>query len=415
MKKVVIAGAGAAGMMAAGLAARAGCDITLVEKNEKPGRKLMITGKGRCNVTNNCDIDEFLANVPVHPKFLYSALHRFGPSNTIRFFEDLGIPLKTERGKRVFPQSDHAADIVDALRRYAAQGGARLLHGSARALHIDESNGIRQVRGLLLEDGRELPADAVLLCTGGKSYPLTGSTGDGYRIAEQAGHHIMPVKPSLVPIETAENWPAELQGLSLKNIRLSVTEGKKQPPIFDEIGEMLFTHFGISGPLVLSASSHIRSLGKKSYTIRLDLKPGLTPQQLDLRLQRDFVKYSNHDFINSLGDLLPRKLIPVIVRLSDIPPDCKVHQITREMRTALVDLIKRLEMTPKAFRPIAEAIITSGGVDIKEVDPSTMQSKLVRGLYFAGEILDVDAHTGGFNLQIAFSTGYAAGISISLE
>ena len=405
---VIVIGGGAAGLMTAGTAALMGSRVLVVEKNERPARKVLITGKGRCNVTNNCTADEFLQHIPQNPRFLYSALSQFSPEDTMAFFEDRGVPLKTERGNRVFPCSDKAADIADALVRYAKESGAHILTGTVRSLVLKDG----EVAGATLADGRELYAPAVVIATGGLSYPKTGSTGDGYRLAAQAGHGIVPPGASLVPIETQEPWCRDLMGLSLRNVTLSAYKQRQDAPVYKELGEMLFTHFGVSGPLVLSASAHIRELGKRSYTLSIDLKPGLSPEQLDARLLRDFAKYQNRDFINSLGDLLPRKLIPVIVSLSGIPYEQKVHQITRPMREKLVSLIKGLPLTVKGFRPVEEAIVTTGGVKVSEVNPKTMESKLTKGLYFAGEVLDVDGYTGGFNLQIAFSTGYAAGMHI---
>lgn len=407
--RLLVVGAGAAGMMAAGVAARRGLCVTLVDKNERPGRKLMITGKGRCNVTNNCGgVQAFLANVPRGGRFLYGALTRFGPDDTMAFFEALGVPLKTERGMRVFPQSDRAVDIVDALARYVREGGCRTVHGIAETLLLE--NGC--AAGIRLTDGRELRADAVLLCTGGKSYPLTGSTGDGYRLAQRAGHTVTPLSPSLVPIVTEEDWPRELMGLSLKNVELTALDTREERVLHRDLGEMLFTHFGVSGPLVLSASAHIRAPEPGRYRLSIDLKPGLSPEQLDARLLRDFAQNENRDFANALGALLPHKLIPVAVALSGIPPQTKVNQITREMRMRFAALLKHMELTVRGFRPIEEAIVTSGGVATDEISPKTMESKLVPGLYFAGELLDCDAYTGGFNLQIAFSTGHAAGEAV---
>ncbi|MDR3644165.1 MAG: NAD(P)/FAD-dependent oxidoreductase [Clostridia bacterium] len=410
MKDVIVVGAGAAGTISAGFAARRGFDVTLVERNERPCRKVMITGKGRCNLTNNCGLAEFLENVPRNARFLYSAVTAFGPSQTMDFFEKLGVPLKTERGRRVFPQSDRAADIAEALAAFARVDGCRLTHGRVTALLTDGG----RVRGVRLEGGRELTADAVIVCTGGKSYPLTGSTGDGYALAESVGHTIIPPAPSLVPIETQEPWVKELQGLSLRNAGLEVINNQTGKTVYSELGELLFTHFGVSGPLVLSASAHMRE-GPEGrwpagrYTLRIDLKPGLDLQKLDARLQRDFSQSLNRDFRNSLGGLLPAKLIPVAVRLSGIPPELKVNQVTKEQRQAFALLIKGLALTCVRPRPVEEAVVTSGGVKTGEINPKTMESKLVGGLYFAGEMIDCDAYTGGYNLQIAFSTGFAAG------
>jgi predicted Rossmann fold flavoprotein len=406
MGKIAVVGAGAAGMTAAGFAARRGFAVSLIERNERPGRKLMITGKGRCNVTNDCEIDEFMSNVPEGGRFLYSSLSAFGPWETMAFFEGLGVPLKVERGKRVFPVSDRASDIVDALAGFVKEAGCVRITG--RAAGLVTQNG--RVTGVRLEDGKIVAADAVIICTGGLSYPLTGSTGDGYALAKGAGHTVEPLRPSLVPLETVESWPASLQGLTLKNVTLRVGDKKRGgAAVYEELGEMLFTHFGVTGPLVLSASAHMRQMEPGRYRCGIDLKPGLNEAQLDARLQRDFLKFSNHDFINALGDLLPSKLIPVMVSLTGIDPHLKANQLTKEMRRGLTALFKNISFDIRGFRPIEEAVVTSGGVKTGEVNPKTMESKLIKNLHFAGEILDVDAYTGGFNLQIAFSTGYAAG------
>ena len=408
MKRIVIIGGGAAGIAAAISASEKynkNSGITLIEKNERPARKVMITGKGRCNVTNNCNVDTLIANVPKNGKFLYSAFSGFTPKDVISFFETAGVPLKTERGNRVFPVSDKAVDIVDALVKTAKSGGTKFIN--ATAAEILAENG--SVVGVKLTDGRVISADSVILATGGMSYPLTGSTGDGYKMAQKLGHTVTELKPSLVPLCIHEGFCTKIAGLSLKNVTLSIFETGKKKPLFSEMGEMLFTHFGISGPLVLSASSHIRYMGKKEYTAFVDLKPALSIEQLDNRILRDFAEEQNKDFANSLSKLLPKSLIPVIIKLSGIKSDKKVNQIEREERLGLCKLIKALPLHITGFRPIEEAIITSGGISVKEIDPKTMGSKLVSGLFFAGEIIDVDAYTGGFNLQIAFSTGFAAG------
>ena len=408
-KRILIIGGGAAGLQAACAAAfqyrEGGAAISLLEKNEKCGRKLMITGKGRCNVTNHCDLDTLIAHVPKNGKFLYSAFRNFLPRDTMAFFETLGVPLKIERGNRVFPVSDKAADIVDALVNAVRAHRVALLHGIAR--EIVAENG--QVTGATLEDGRFLPADAVILATGGCSYPATGSTGDGFRMAAALGHTVSPLRPSLVPLTVHEGFCSRLAGLSLKNVTLSVFEEGKKKPLFEELGEMLFTHFGISGPLVLSASAHIRKMENRAYTALIDLKPGLTAEQLDRRILRDFEEEKNKDMLNALDKLLPKSLIPVILSLAEIEPHEKVNQVSKEERARLICRIKAMPLHITGFRPIDEAIVTSGGVSVKEIDPATMQSKLIKGLYFAGEIIDVDAYTGGFNLQIAFATGFAAG------
>ena len=379
--------------------------ITVIEKNERPARKLMITGKGRCNVTNNCDIDTLIANVPKNGKFLFSAFSGFSSFDTMRLFESLGVPLKTERGNRVFPVSDKAVDIVDALVGAVRKSGVKLVRGVAEKIIVSDG----AVTGVKNENGEIYPADSVILATGGMSYPLTGSTGDGYKMAKELSHTVTELKPSLVPLTVHEGFCSRLAGLSLKNVTLSVFEEGKKKPVFSELGEMLFTHFGISGPLTLSASSHMRKMGKTVYTAYIDLKPALSEQQLDSRILRDFDEEKNKDFANSLDKLLPKSIISVIIALSGIEPSLKVNQISREMRAELCRVIKALPLHITGFRPIEEAIITGGGISVKEINPSTMESKLVKGLYFAGEIIDADAYTGGFNLQIAFSTGFAAG------
>lgn len=408
-KKVIVIGAGASGLMAAGTAAENGHDVVLVERNDKVARKVMITGKGRCNVTNNCTlINDLIANVPTNGRFLYGAFSKFMPIDTMEFFEDMGVELKVERGNRVFPESDKAVEIVDALNTFSADAGVKRIKGRAVAL-ITENGAIK---GVKLEDGEELYADAVIVATGGASYPLTGSTGDGYTFAEQVGHTVTKLKPSLVPLVCHEGFCMDLQGLSLRNVEISVLDTESYKEIFKDFGEMLFTHFGVSGPLVLSASSHMKDIKPRKYEIHIDLKPALSHEQLDKRIQRDFLENSNKNFINALDALLPKKLVPVIVKLSGIKPAVKVNQITKQMRSELVNLLKDLKVTVIGFRPIEEAIVTSGGVSVKEIDPKTMESKLVKGLYFAGEVIDVDAYTGGFNLQIAFSTGRLAGSSV---
>ena len=408
-KQILMIGGGAAGLMAACAAAdydgRDRVQITVLEKNEKCGRKLMITGKGRCNVTNNCDLDTLIANVPRNGKFLYSAFSHFLPQDTMAFFESLGVPLKTERGKRVFPVSDKASDIVDALVKRTKMLGVRTLHATAEQIVVQDG----QVSGVRLADGSVLPADCVILATGGLSYPLTGSTGDGYRMAAELGHTVTAPKPSLVPLVAHEGFCSRLAGLSLKNVTLSVFREGRKKPVFQEQGELLFTHTGLSGPLTLSASAQMREMGKKTYTAVIDLKPALSVEQLDRRVLRDFEEEKNKDLINALEHLLPKSLIPVIIGLAGMDPHRKVNQISRRERQALEEQIKGLTLHITGFAPMEEAIITSGGVSVKEVDPATMESKLVKGLYFAGEILDVDAYTGGFNLQIAFSTAFAAG------
>lgn len=406
--KVVVIGGGAAGLMAASAAAEKGHSVTVVERNSRPARKILVTGKGRCNLTNNCSVDTLMANIPQNGRFLYSAFNAFNTADTISYFEGLGVPLKTERGNRVFPVSDKAMDIADALVKGARKNGASFTTG--RAEEIIEENGC--VTGVKLEDGEIIEADRVILATGGLSYPGTGSTGDGYKIAQKLGHTVTPLRPSLVPICIKEGFAAKMMGLSLKNVTLTVYEKGKKKPVFSEMGEMLFTHFGISGPIALSASAHIRNIGRAEYECMLDLKPALTNEQLDKRLCRDFAENSNKNFRNSLDALLPQKMIPIIVGLSSIPAETKVNQISKAQRSELVELLKNLKMTVTSMRPVEEAIITSGGISIKEINSATMESKIVSGLFFAGEIIDVDAYTGGFNLQIAFSTGFLAGSKV---
>lgn len=406
MSRVVIIGGGAAGLMAAISAAKAdsSAQITIIERNSRPARKVMITGKGRCNVTNNCDIDTLISNVSHNGKFLYSAFNCLSAKDTYSMFEGWGVPLKTERGNRVFPVSDKAVDIVDALVNNAKRK-SKIIEGRAKSIEIADG----KVYGVRLENGEFFEADSVILATGGMSYSVTGSSGDGYKIAENIGHTVNDIKPSLIPLECHEGFCSRLSGLTLKNVILSVYEEGRKKPVFSELGEMLFTHFGISGPLVLSASAHIKNFESKSYKAVIDLKPALTAEQLDKRILRDFSEELNKDFSNSLDALLPKSLIPVIVSLSGIPPYTKVNQISREERLRLAELIKGLTLRITGTRPIEEAIITRGGIPVKEINSSTMESKLISGLYFAGEIIDVDAYTGGFNLQIAFSTGYLAG------
>ena len=411
MKKIVIIGGGPAGLKAAISAAsryKGKAEITLIEKNERCGRKLMITGKGRCNVTNNCDLDTLIANVPKNGRFLYSAFSSFLPQDTMAYFESAGVPLKTERGNRVFPLSDKAVDIVDALVRGLKPLGIKQLHATAKSIKTEGE----KVIGVELEMGQVVDADSVVLATGGMSYPVTGSTGDGYRMAEELGHTVTELRPSLVPLNCHEGFCSRLAGLSLKNVTLSVFEGEKKKPIFKEMGEMLFTHFGISGPLVLSASAYLRKMGKAEYKAVIDLKPALTVEQLDKRILRDFENEKNKDFANSLDALLPKSIIPVIIEKSGINPREKVNQVSREQRMDLCRAIKEFTLNITGFRPIEEAIITSGGISVKEINPSTMESKLIKGLFFAGEIIDVDAFTGGFNLQIAFSTAFLAGENV---
>lgn len=402
---VIIIGGGASGSMAGITSARLGKKVAIFEKNGYIGKKINITGKGRCNVTNNCSNEELMQNVPRNPKFLYSAFAMFSPLDTIDFFENLNVPLKTERGNRVFPVSDKALDISKALERELKRLNVKILEENVTDLLIQDGicKGIKTDKNTYL-------ADSVLIATGGKSYTGTGSTGDGYKFAQSVEHTVTKLVPSLVPIVAEEKYCSDMMGLSLKNVRLNLMDGDKC--IYSELGEMLFTHFGVSGPLVLSASSHISKIQQGRYKIYIDLKPALSVETLDKRIQRDFSENINKTFINSLNKLLPNKIIPVVAKLSRIKFDTKVNQITREQRLELVNVIKNFPITVKDFRPLNEAIITSGGISIKEINPKTMESKLVKGLFFSGEVIDVDAYTGGFNLQIAWSTGYVAGINM---
>lgn len=407
---LIVIGGGAAGLMAAGTAAKRGLKVTLIERNEKLARKVGITGKGRCNVTNSCPLlNELISNVPVNGRFLYGAFSRFSTDDTIDFFEEMGVPLKIERGNRVFPVSDKALDIVDALNKYITINGVKRKTGRVTELIIEDN----AVKGCRTDDGREFFADNVLIATGGMSYPATGSTGDGYALAKQAGHTITDLKPSLVPLECHEGWCTEAMGLSLRNVEIRVEDARTYKEVYKDFGEMLFTHFGVSGPMILSASSHMRNMEKGRYIIHIDFKPALSYEQLDKRIQRDLLECSNKNLFNTLALMLPRKMIPIVVKLSGLNGNIKSNQVTKEMRSQLVDLLKDIRLTVTDFRPIEEAIITSGGVSVSEIDPKTMKSKIIDGLYFAGEVIDVDAYTGGFNLQIAFSTGNLAGNSVS--
>ena len=406
---VAVIGGGAAGLMAAYSAARYGARVTLFERNDRCGRKLAITGKGRCNVTNDCSVEELLQNVPTNPRFLYSALGRFDTSDTKAFFEERGVALKVERGRRVFPVSDRAEDIVRALVGACKENGVNICYERVTSLRME--NG--ELLGLNTEKN-SYDADAVIICTGGKSYPRTGSDGDGYALARSAGHTVTPLLPSLVPICSESKLCPALQGLSLKNVSLSIIRKQDGKEVYSDFGEMMFTHFGLTGPMILSASAHIPDISEGKYEARINLKPALDEKTLDARIISDFSKYSNKDFLNALGDLLPQKLIPVIVSLSGIDARKKVNSITKEERRALCEVIRCLRIPLSRFRPINEAIITKGGVSVKEISPKTMGSKLCRGLYFAGEVIDVDAYTGGYNLQIAFSTAVLAGESAAV-
>ena len=415
MIKVLVIGAGPAGIMAACTAAKNGHDVTLLERNSKIGRKLMITGKGRCNVTNALyDEKEFIDNVPINGRFLFSAMSQFMPTDTMDLFEALGVPLKIERGNRVFPESDKSVDIVDALLRYLKDCGVKLVFGArVNEIYTERSEeGRAFVTGVVCENGRRFSCDRLVLATGGASYPATGSTGDGYDLSRTLGHNVTDLSPSLVPIESSDSTCKELQGLSLKNVAIKIVDNKSGKPIYSDFGEMLFTHFGVSGPMILSASSHMRTIIDGQYSLHIDLKPALSEEKLDYRIQRDFLEQPNKDFQNALSSLLPSKLIPIIVERSGVEPTKKVNQITKLERHALVFALKNLIIPLSKFRPIEEAIVTSGGIDIKEINPKTMESKLVSGLFFAGELIDIDAYTGGFNIQIAFSTGYLAGLNL---
>ena len=403
----IVIGGGAAGMMAAGTAASQGRQVLLIERNDRLGKKLSITGKGRCNVTNACTDEEFFENVPVNSRFLYSAYSRFNCYDCMDFFEGLGVPLKIERGNRVFPVSDKAGDITAALEGFCNDNGVKIIN--SRVTEILAENGA--VTGVRCGE-TVYSASSVVIATGGKSYPGTGSEGDGYRFAEALGHTIVPLKPSLVPLETEEGYCQEMMGLSLKNVGILLRDTKDSKVIYKDQGEMLFTHFGVSGPMILSASSHIRRMERGRYKIEIDMKPALDAAALDKRILRDFSEIPNRLFSNSLSKLLPAKMIPVVVELSGIAPDKQVNSVTKQERAELVKLLKGFPLTVKKFRPISEAIITSGGVKVSEVSPKTMESRLVRGLFFAGEVLDVDAYTGGFNLQIAFSTAVTASSNI---
>lgn len=405
MAKVVVVGAGPAGIMAALTAAKKH-EVILIEKNDKIGKKLFITGKGRCNVTNKKDISDFFDYIPGNPEFLYSSLYSYTNENLIEFIEGLNVSLKVERGDRVFPKSDKSSDIIKALENELIKRNVHIiLNNEVTSINYKD----KDIYSVKLRDGKEIKGDYFILTTGGISYPQTGCTGDGHKFAKKLGHNIVDLVPSLVPIELKESWIKELQGLSLKNVEIKIVN-KNNKVQYKDFGEMLFTHFGISGPIVLSGSRYIKP-GTDQFVI-INLKPALTREELDKRVQKDFAKYINKDFKNSLDDLLPKKLIPVIINLCNISEDKKVNSITKEERNILVDTLQNLKLKVKGLRPIAEAIVTAGGVDVKEVDPSTMKSKIINNLYFAGELLDVDAYTGGFNIQIAFSTGYIAGTMV---
>ena len=407
MKTVVVIGAGAAGMMAASTAADRGLNVILLEKNHRVGRKILITGKGRCNITSDCDVEELIENVNKNSKFLYSAFYTFTNTDVIDMFNNLGVKTKTERGKRVFPESDKAHDIANALERQIKNKKVKIMLNSNVDKVISKNNKIEKV---ILKNKQEIKCDSVIIATGGLSYPLTGSTGDGYKFAKSLGHTIIDTKPSLIGIEVQEKFVSELEKLSLKNVSINVYNSKNKK-IYDDFGELEFTKYGLDGPIIKSASCKMKDTTKENYKISIDLKPALDEEKLDKRIQKDFQKYTNKKFEKALDDLLPKRLIPTIIRLSEIDSNTVVHQISKEQRRNLVKLLKNFNFTVKRYRPIEEAIITSGGVKVNEINSSTMESKLVKGLFFAGEVIDVDAYTGGFNLQIAFSTGYLAGLN----
>ena len=413
MSHVIVVGGGAAGMFAAIAAAKNGHQVTLYEKNEKLGKKIFITGKGRCNITNAADMEELFDAVVTNSKFLYSSFYGYTNQNVIDFFEGAGVPVKIERGNRVFPISDHSSDVIRALEREMKKVGVKVcLNTEVKSVEAEKD----KFNKVVLKDTTTQTADACIVATGGLSYRSTGSTGDGFRFAENVGHKVTQCFPSLVPMETKEPWICELQGLSLRNVEAKILDGKKE--LYKDFGEMLFTHFGVSGPLIISASSYVgkkfmdKNGQKKELTLEIDLKPALTEEQLDQRVLRDFEENHNRQFKNAITKLFPTKLIPVMLELGGIDPEKKVNSIEKEERKQFVHLIKHFRMTLTGLRDYPEAIITKGGVNVKEIDPGTMESKLVKGLYFAGEVLDLDALTGGFNLQIAWSTGYAAGNAI---
>lgn len=403
-KRVIVIGGGAAGLMAAGFAAQNGAKVTVFEKMHRVGRKIMITGKGRCNLANECDVETFMQNVPVNNKFLYSAIYNFTPYDIIDFFNNLGLQTKTERGNRVYPISEKAVDVVDTMRNFALDNGAKIVNKEVKSLLIE--NGV--LKGIKADT--DYYADSVIVATGGASYPLTGSTGDGYKFAKSVGHTVIPIKPSLVPLESDDKFCKDMQGLSLRNVALTVKneDGKE---IYKDFGEMLFTHFGISGPIVLSASCHMQNFDSHSYTAYIDLKPALSEEQLDLRIQKDFKENINKAVSNSFSKLLPKKMIPVVLKRWSVPFEKKCNSVTKEERKNLVNLLKNFSVSISKPRPVSEAIITSGGVKVTEINPKTMESKLMPNLYFAGEVIDVDAYTGGFNLIIAWATGRLSGES----
>ncbi len=404
MSKVIVIGGGPAGLMAASQASLYGNSVILLEKNPRTGRKLIITGKGRCNITNACDNSTFISNVISNPRFLYSAINGFDTSDTVAFFNSLGVDTKVERGNRVFPQSDKAMDVADALLSYARNSGVKIICNTSVQSLIIEDNAVKGVKDT---SGKKYFADAVIIATGGKSYPLTGSTGDGYSLAEMAGHTITEIIPSLVPLTVKGDECKLMQGLSLRNISVCITDNGKK--VFEDFGELIFTHYGVSGPVILSASSHLKDYENKNYKLCIDLKPALDYDTLDKRIIRDFEKFNLKEVGNSLSELLPSKLIPVVLNRWGIDKTTRCNSVTKEQRKALVEILKNLDLEITGTRPIEEAIVTRGGIKVSEINPKTMESKLCSGLYFCGEVMDVDAYTGGFNLQIAFSTGYLAG------
>lgn len=413
MSRIVVVGAGPAGLIAAAEAAKRGNQVTLLEKNHKVGRKIYISGKGRCNLTNACDLPTLIKNIPGNGNFLYSAFTQFDANDVMAYFEQLGVRTKIERGNRVFPESDKAGDVVDALYQNVLRNGVQLqLQACVTDIQVTEDR-----KTVIYEQDhrkKQLHCDAIILATGGVSYPLTGSTGDGLGFAAAMGHTVVSLFPSLIPFVVSEPWIGQLQGLSLKNVSVKLLRHQKTK-LFEDMGEMLFTHYGVSGPLILSASSHIRDFDYTGLQLIIDLKPALSLEQLDQRIQKDFGKYIRKSFQNALDDLLPKSLIPIMVLRSGIEGDRPVNQITKEERRRLAELLKSFSVTPVEPRPIAEAIVTAGGISIKEIHPKTMESKLVPGVFFAGEMIDVDAYTGGFNLTIAFSTGYAAGCAAGMD
>lgn len=403
---VVVVGGGPAGLFSAAIAAKNGNKVILIDKNDVLARKLRITGKGRCNVTNSTDISDFIGMVCSNPNFMYSAFYSFTNLDLMDFFEKAGVPLKEERGGRIFPVSDSAKDIANSLIKYAKDNGVVIFKDTVTKLLCDD----KVITGVLTKTGKKIECNKVIIATGGASYPLTGSTGDGYKFAKELGHTIVKPYPSLIPLLVQEDYVKELQGLSLKNVAIKINKGTKV--VYEDFGEMIFTHYGLSGPVILSASSNLKNIEESRYKLSIDLKPALTFEQLDKRIQRDFEKNINKNFSNSLDELLPNKLIDTVIKLSGIDPYVKVHQINKQQRQELCNLLKNLTFTITGVRPIEEAIITRGGVNTKEINPSTMESKIVNGLYFCGEVIDVDAYTGGFNLQIAFSTAYLAGLNV---